>query len=54
MAPLEAFQINVGFVDKQFAPSGGDANNGAARIVVNRQITDSPLVPPAFEAYTRQ
>lgn len=57
VAPLETFHFNVGFVNTSIAPSGGDANNGAAgaaSMVVKRQGLDSMLKQLAFDAYTRQ
>ena len=56
VAPLAAFQLNVGVSDCPVAPFTGDASVGAAGglPVVKLHVLDHRLVPAAFFALTRQ
>jgi hypothetical protein len=56
VAPLDAFQLSVGFVET-VAPFNGASSVGGAGgggIVVNDQVGDQLLVPAMFAAFTRQ
>ena len=58
VAPVEAFQLKVGFVATPVAPFAGEARVGAAggegAVVKLRTGEDQSLVPPVFFAFTRQ
>ena len=57
VAPLEALQVRVGLVEIPVAPFDGDASVGAAGgaiAVMKLHAAEYGLVPPAFEAFTRQ
>ena len=58
IAPLEAFQLNVGLVETPVAPLPGKASIGAAgaapTTVVSLHTVEYALVPPAFVAFTHQ
>jgi len=57
VAPVAAFQLNVGSIGTFVEPFAGDESvdaDGAATIVVNEKTEEYAVVPPAFVALTRQ
>jgi hypothetical protein len=53
-APETAFHVKLGVVDTPVAESTGDATLGVPTIVVNVDVVEKALVPPAFAALTLQ
>jgi hypothetical protein len=56
VAPVEAFQVSVGFAETPVALFAGEESVGAAggEAVVKLHTLDQALVPAAFVAFTRQ
>jgi hypothetical protein len=58
VAPVDAFQVNVAFVATPVAPLVGVARTGTGGgggvVVVKLNAPEYALVPPPFDAFTRQ
>jgi hypothetical protein len=58
VAPVDAFQVNVGFTGTPVAPSTGETSvggrGGGTAEVVKLHVLENGPGPPGFSPYTRQ